>query len=185
MSSFEYFYGLREGRVAPVAAVLLLAPAVAFAEASSAPTSVNGVSVVSTPPAGFNPVTASPAARERYAVPAPDASIAPNAYGEWLKAVSGPQTGVATPAVQQTHVFNGPIKGASAAPPQAAANSAANATSNNIVAVTSSNWSGPSFVSSGAPFAVEAIIGEFVVPTAHKPFGQPLRDGIIFAVARH
>jgi hypothetical protein len=36
----------------------------------------------------------------------------------------------------------------------------------------SSNWSGPSVVYSGTPFAVEAIEGEFVVPTARQAFGS-------------
>jgi hypothetical protein len=125
-----------------------------------------GVSVVAAPPADFNPLTASPAARKQYAIPpAPDPSAAPKAYEQWKKAVGGLQNRAAAPVLTQTNISNGPIKRKNVGGP-------AGPTSNNVVGATSGNWSGPSIVSSGKPFAVEAIIGEFVVPTAHQAFGS-------------
>ena len=65
-----------------------------------------GVSVVAAPPAGFNPLTASPAARQQYAVPpAPDPTAAPKAYEQWKKAVGGPQNRVAAPVLNADQYF--------------------------------------------------------------------------------
>jgi hypothetical protein len=130
-----------------------------------------GVSVVAAPPAGFNPLTASPAARQQFAVPpAPDPTAAPKAYEQWKKAVGGPQNRVAAPVLTQTNISNGPIKTKKVVGQNLDKN--AGPISNNVVVATSGNWSGPSIVAKGKPFAVEAIIGEFVVPTAHQAFGS-------------
>jgi hypothetical protein len=55
--------------------------------------------------------------------------------------------------------------------PSAAYASPAGVPSNGIASTTSSNWSGDAVYNPANPFAVEAIIGEFVVPTAHQAFG--------------
>lgn len=144
------------------------------------PTNVPGIRVVAPPPAGFDPVTASPAARKQYAIPpAPDPTAAPWAYQQWQKAMGGLRNRPAAPVLRQTNIYNGPIKNkkvSSSVPPgntAAGPNSGkiAGAPSNNIVVAASSNWSGPSIVASGNPFVLEAIQGEFVVPTAHVEFG--------------
>jgi hypothetical protein len=146
------------------------------------PTNVPGIRLVAPPPTGFNPLTASPAARLRHGVPpAPDATAAPRAYNEWQKAVTGPQNRVNAPTVEQTQIVNGPIKKmgssgpqgslAPAVPQMPAVNGSPSVPLNSIVTSTSTNWSGSSFVSSSNPFAVAAIIGEFVVPTARQGFG--------------
>ena len=130
-----------------------------------------GVSVVAAPPAGFNPLTALPAATAQYGIPpAPNPSVAPQAYEQWKKAVSGPQNREAAPVLTQTNISNGSIKGKTVG----GSNSVKNAgpVSNNIVAASSSNWSGWRIVGGGMPFATEAIIGEFVVPTARQAFGS-------------
>ena len=73
----------------------------------------SGVSQVAAPPAGLNPLTASAAAKARYAVPpAPDAKAAPEAYKKWQQAVSAmanPKNRVPT-TLTQTNIFNGPAK---------------------------------------------------------------------------
>jgi len=46
---------------------------------------------------------------------------------------------------------------------------------NNIINATSSNWSGTSIID-GTTSNVEAIIGMFVVPTAHQAFGECTGD---------
>ncbi|MBN4900037.1 hypothetical protein IDG68_14295, partial [Staphylococcus sp. EG-SA-21] len=43
--------------------------------------------------------------------------------------------------------------------------------SNAVVTATSTNWSGSAIYSAAHPFRAEAIIGEFVVPTARQRFG--------------
>jgi Peptidase A4 family len=82
--------------------------------------------------------------------------------------------------LRQTNIYNGPIKNkkvsASVPPGNTVAGpnfgKIAGPPSNNIVAASSSNWSGSSIVAtSGNPFALEAIQGEFVVPVAQQSFG--------------
>ena len=173
------------------AAGLLSGVGVPLAHAQmTTPTNVPGIAVVAPPPPGFDPVTASPAKRKQYAIPPmPDQVAAPAAYQRWLKAVGGPQNRTATPVLSHTNIYNGPISNKSGgAPVQPGNNNGGSilsngieATSNNVVQVTSSNWSGPSIVSSGTPFALEAIAGEFVVPTAHQPFGQCTGDWVYSA----
>ena len=128
-----------------------------------------GVSVVLPPPAGFDVLTASPTAQAQYAIPPmPDRQLAPKAYEKWLKAVAGPQKQV-PPFLTQTNISNGPARRVGPSVPYA---EASETPSNSIVKTTSSNWSGTSVVNHNNPFHVEAIIGEFVVPTAHQAFGS-------------
>ncbi len=139
------------------------------------PTNVPGVKVVAPPPVGFDPVTASPAARKQFAIPpAPNEAVAPRAYNEWKKAVSGIRNRDAAPVLTQTRIANGPIKnkklGGSPPPGYSVGSNMSNVA--NLITVTSNNWSGPSFVDPTNPFALEAIVGEFVVPTAHVAFGS-------------
>jgi hypothetical protein len=150
----------------------------AYAQVSvpTAPTNVPGIKVVAPPPAGFDPVSASSTARMQFAIPpAPDATVAPGAYNEWKKAVSGIRNRIAAPVLRQTNIANGPIKNKKLGgplPPDYAASSNSNNILNGAAVVTSNNWSGPSFVNNSNPFALEAIVGEFVVPTAHVAFGS-------------
>jgi hypothetical protein len=132
---------------------------------STAATRPKGVGVVAAPPAGFNPLTASPAARAQYAIPPmPDPRVAPGAYDRWQKAVAGPAKRAVAPVLTQTNIFNGPAKKVGPSVPSG--------TANNVITATSSNWSGGSVINSSNPFTLEAIIGEFVVPTAHQAFGS-------------
>jgi hypothetical protein len=126
-----------------------------------------GVSVVLPPPAGFDPVTAAPVARQQYEVPPePDAVAAPAAHAMWVKAMSGFANRVA-PTLTPTNVFNRPNQKIGGSAPYVDSNGAV---INNVVTAQSGNWSGTSVVNAGA-FKVEAIIGVFTVPTAHVAFG--------------
>jgi hypothetical protein len=121
-----------------------------------------GVTVVRPPPGNFNALTASEQARAQYNVPpAPDPAIAPRAYSEWLKAVAIPSTTVA-PALTQTNIAHGPAQ-----------NVRNSEITEGTVKSTSNNWSGTATTSTARtpPFQVEAIIGEFVVPTARQAIG--------------
>jgi Peptidase A4 family len=132
---------------------------------STAATRPVGVGVVAAPPAGFNPLTASPAARAQYAIPPmPDPRVAPGAYDKWRKAVAGPANRAVAPVLTQTNIFNGPAKMVGPSVPSG--------TANNVVTATSGNWSGTSIVNSTNPFKLEAITGEFVVPRALQAFGS-------------
>ncbi|MGC2221105.1 MAG: G1 family glutamic endopeptidase [Methylocella sp.] len=164
------------------AAMLLPGAALSVAHAQiTMPTNVPGIRVVAPPPAGFDPVTATPAARKQYAIPpAPDPTAAPGAYQQWRKAMGGLRNRPAAPVLRQTNIYNGPIKNkkvSASVPPGNTVTGPnfgkiAGPPSNNIVAASSSNWSGPSIVAtSGNPFALEAIQGEFVVPVAQQSFG--------------
>jgi hypothetical protein len=154
---------LTANRVAVLVALgLAILPSAAMAQVvPETPTNVPGISVVAPPPAGFDPVHASAAARAQYGVPpAPDALAAPKAYQEWKAAVMIPHD-KRVPVAQQTAVFNRPNKHIATL----------GSLSNNVVAATSGNWSGSSVV--GGTFStIEAIIGRFVVPTAHQAFGS-------------
>jgi len=154
--SRRLFYGIAAG-------ALVSATTLAAANAQNVPetpTNIPGITVVAPPPAGFDPVAASPAARAQYAVPpAPDAQMAPKAYEDWKSAVTGAQNRE-VPVLEQTKISNGPKipAGATGAP------------SNGVVTATSSNWSGESVV--GGRFStIEAIEALYVVPTAHQAFG--------------
>ncbi len=129
------------------------------------------VRVVAAPPADFNPLTASQGANAQYAIPpAPNPAVAPRAYNAWRRAVAGAANRVAAPVLTQTNISNGPLQKVGPTVPLANLNN--NNLNNNVVIATSSNWSGTSVVNSQNPFTVEAIIGEFVVPTAHQAFGS-------------
>jgi hypothetical protein len=139
-----------------------------------------GVAVVPRPPAGFDPLTASPAANAQYHVPPrPDPAAAPAAYAKWQKAVGGPVMSGKRDApdsiqLTPTNIFNGPVRNVGSSTPYVSANASpenAPEPGNAIVSTTSSNWSGNAVYNSSDVFAVEAIIGEFVVPAAHQAFG--------------
>ena len=148
------------------------------------PTNVAGVRIVPPPPAGFNPLTASAHDRQLYAIPpAPNATANPGAFGEWLRAMTGPRNSALVPTVSQTNIKHGPVKlapgssspGTSSSPANqnpGSTKGSANGVSNAGTTTYSYNWSGPSFYDTTIkPFAVSAIIGEFTVPTVRQAFG--------------
>jgi hypothetical protein len=129
-----------------------------------------GVQALPVPPANFNPLTASPAATAQFAIPpAPNATSAPAAYSRWQKAMAGFANRQAPAVIQMTptNIAHGPARIVGGA----AANQAPNNGVANAVSTTSSNWSGTTVYNAAAPFKVEAVIGEFVVPTARQAFG--------------
>lgn len=131
------------------------------------PTNVPGISVVAAPPAGFDPVTATAMVNGQFALPPrPDDAIAPVAYAAWKSAVMAAQNREVS-VLESTNISQGPIKGKQVSSGQG---QAAESAENNIISATSGNWSGTSVVN-GTTSNVEAIIGLFVVPTAHQAFG--------------
>jgi len=143
-------------------AVALSGAAVGHAQSGAIiPTNIPGIGIVAPPPPDLDPVTASPAERERYHLPpAPDANRAPEVYAKWRRAMSGLQHREA-PVVEQLDLYHGPVR----------KTGDAQAVSENSVAATSTNWSGTSVVNGAFDPNGQAIIGEFVVPTAHQAFG--------------
>jgi hypothetical protein len=145
------------------AAALLCAAtsAVALAqEAATTPTGVPGIAVVAPPPPGFDAVNASPSVRAHFAMPpAPDPRISPHEFGVWKRAMSAPQHRE-TPTVEETGLFHGPLQRFGERHSIAA----------HSVASQSTNWSGSAVTDPGFS-TTTAIVGEFVVPTAHQAFG--------------
>lgn len=99
--------------------------------------------------------------------PTPDQKVAPEAYDHWQRYVATP---FAKGWIKSGQPLARPSNGAfatarlmDAAPVQASAG---------VIRRTSGNWSGAVFHDKTQnPFKVEAIIGEFVVPTARQPLG--------------
>lgn len=117
------------------------------------------------PPANFNPATASDAQLDAYGFPPrPDAKKNPGAYAQWLTVVTRPVTRI-VPQLQATNVINGPEKIGSqgVASPTSA-----------ISGATSGNWSGYVITDNADPFKVAKtyIFGTFNVPTAQQAFGE-------------
>lgn len=154
--------------IASAALVSGLSLAAAQAEAAGTPSNIPGVSLVALPPAGFDANSASASAVSQFAVPpAPSAKNAPTAFARWQKAVAEPlksargaPQNAASPVLEKTALFNSPN----------AKLGTMGQLTNNVVTGTSNNWSGASVVN-GTFSTLEAIIGEFVVPTAHQAIG--------------
>jgi hypothetical protein len=144
-----------------VAAAALLAASPAHGQnAGITPSNVPGIGIVAPPPADFDPINATPAQRAQYHVPpAPDPQAAPHAYAEWVRAMAGLRHRE-TPTLEQTDIFHGPAQKAGGVEP----------ITTNSVASKSTNWSGTAVLNAGSSQLV-AVVGEFVVPTAHQPFG--------------
>ncbi len=67
------------------------------------PTNFAGIMRFADPPAGFNPVTATPEQRAQYGFPpAPDPAADPNGYAVWQKAMT---------AASHAKHYTGPLKG--------------------------------------------------------------------------
>ncbi len=135
----------------------------AHAQVNGSPVSAN---VLPLPPVGFDALNAPAADKIKYGVPpAPVQLAAPAAFAQWQKAVaiplSLPHPAAPTPVLQVTPKLHGPAKGMTPF--------ASNA--NSILAGGSYNWSGPVVYNKKAPFKTGAIVGEFVVPTAHQALG--------------
>jgi hypothetical protein len=156
----------RVARVASFVGCLLATTTIASAQAV-----VPGVSVVPPPPAGFDPLTASPEARAKYAIPPPpDANITPEAYRRWERAVSAPVDSFA-PVLKKTNIHHGPAKNVRPIIAQ-------DLTQHRIETATTDNWSGSVVLDSNNPFNTATVIGEFVVPGGHLNFDGGGEGGI-------
>jgi hypothetical protein len=72
------------------------------------PSDPSGVSVVSPPPPGYNPLSESASANAQFALPpAPNPVIAPGAFGAWRNAVTAAQNREPS-TLTSTNLFNGP-----------------------------------------------------------------------------
>ena len=162
---------------AAIISALMLTPAGAQSQSAaqankSPPGAVSGlpegVRAVQLPPAGFDAMAASPAIGFGFALPpAPNAKADAKSYAKWLRAVAEPLKEGKSPSVKpmltQTSISNGPAK--------IVGTSAPSKVGNGVVSTNSGNWSGTAEYGIANPFNREAIIGDFVVPTAHQAFG--------------
>jgi hypothetical protein len=114
------------------------------------------------PPADFHPLSASDAELADYGFPPrPDARTAPTAYAHWTKLVSVPR--VANPQLQQTKIYNGPIRHLLTG----------QSLRNQTVGATATNWSGYAVLVPSGTFTINnsLVISEWVVPRAQQAFG--------------
>ena len=147
-------------QMSAAAAALFSSATIAGPAVAQTVTATPGVTVVAPPPATFSPFAASRSASAAYAIPpAPDATKAPVAFQKWQKAMTAIQNRKAT-VLQPTHVANGPTR-QMAAPV---------IVGHGVATATSGNWSGTA-VTGGTFSSQEAIIAEYVVPTARQAFG--------------
>jgi len=135
------------------------------------PTNLSGITTFADPPAGFNPVAATPEQRAQYGFPpAPDQAADPNGYAAWKKAMSA--------AAHAKH-WKGPLKITNlhstpariGSPPAGAAASIEGGPTTNG---TSYNWSGIVNTNTNTSFtsaAFNEVWSEFTVPSAQEPYG--------------
>jgi hypothetical protein len=117
-----------------------------------------------TPPAGFDPVTASDGALAHYGYPPrPDAETAPNAYASWKNVMSRPARRI-NPVFQATNIYNRPASILSTTPGKGKGASG----------TTSHNWSGYAVLDSSNPFKTTntTTYGAFVIPVAQQASGS-------------
>jgi hypothetical protein len=122
-----------------------------------------GVRLFSTPPAGFDPLTAEPRELLAYGFPArPDARTEPKLYAQWRRRASRRYTRIEPEFVRNTDKVHGPMRGPSATSTGAHASAVADA--------TSTNWSGSAvFAASADKFSW--VEGEWTVPDPADPKG--------------
>jgi hypothetical protein len=140
--------------------------AVSLAHAQPLP---SGVPVPGITPVGSTAVQLVPPG-QYVTPPAPDPTAAPQASTRWREAVGAPTNYDAPESVQitPTNITNGPAQIVGSSFPYV---SPEGVFSNTVTSVNTKNWSGTAIVDSSNPFSVEAIVGYFVVPTAHQAFG--------------
>jgi hypothetical protein len=121
-------------------------------------TNLAGATTAIAAPEGFNPLEASDAELAMYGFPPrPDATLQAKAFATWSKVMSRAKTKV-MPVLEQTKIFHGPAKNATA--PKIA----------ETTSTTSSNWSGvvdfsgASYYNNSSSFYY--IYDEYVVPVA-------------------
>ena len=120
-----------------------------------------GIRPLAAPPASFDAVNATAAARAAYAIPpAPSRTLAPAAYAAWERVMSLPHHVVGK--LITTKLFNGPNR-ARSVPGRGIQSDSKHGVA---AAVYSDNWSGTSIVDPTLPFQFEAIQTSFIVPTA-------------------
>lgn len=132
-----------------------------------------GATTIEAPPAGFDPIAASDEELAYHGFPPrPNQSAQPKAYATWFKAMKASKVR-ATPNLEQTAIFHGPLKPAKVANPTAVE-------SNPLLSMQSSNtansynWSG--YVDFGGATSYGSssfyyLVNDYVVPVAEQAFG--------------
>jgi len=124
-------------------------------------TNLAGATTSIAPPEGFDPLQASDSELATYGFPPrPDASVEPQAYASWSKAMTASKTRV-FPTLKPTGLFHGPKKSASKSVTDGSG--------------TSYNWSGLVDFSGATSYnsttSFYFLTAEFVVPVARQAFG--------------
>jgi Peptidase A4 family len=147
----------------PHASALSQAPAESICTTCGRPTGIPAAS----PPAGFNPLTATDAQLDHYGFPPrPDPKSNPGAYAVWQTVVTAPVQRV-IPRQQMTTLRNSPAVILSTSQNVRAP------VTNSATGTTTPNWSGYGIIDSANPFkaAQSTIYGVFMVPVAQQAAG--------------
>jgi hypothetical protein len=147
-----------------------IAAAEVYNSSARMPTNFAGIMRFADPPAGFNPVTATPEQRAQYGFPpAPDRAADPNGYAVWQKAMT---------AASHAKHYTGPLKGTNlkSMPARMAAPLAGTAAvvEGGPTNAASYNWSGIVNTRTNTSFtkgAFDLVYSEFTVPSAQEPYG--------------
>jgi Peptidase A4 family len=142
------------------------------------PTNLANIQTFVAPPTTFNPIAASAEELQQYGFPPrPDQAKALEAYNVWAKAVSAPQTRLASPQLEQTSISNGPARIQPSAESKAPA-SEFNSSPSNSISAKSYNWSSyVDYDNVTKPFAKSYIYAYWIVPVAQHAFGDGLPSG--------
>jgi hypothetical protein len=149
------------GAVAICGALVLIATPSGAAD-RSVPTNLPGVRAYPAPPAGFEPLTATPQELEDVGLPMrPDPNVNPSGYAAWKRAVTTPTTRI-IPQLEVTDIYHRPLQVVTP--------------SSEGAPEKSSNWSGYIVLSSATKYGSASsfgyVSGYFVVPWVLQPIGK-------------
>ncbi len=129
-------------------------------------TNLPGVTTSIAPPEGFNPLMASDEELATFGFPPrPDGAANPKGYASWEKAMKASKVRI-KPVLEQTNIFHGPMKKATAKEPLPLSES---------TSTTSGNWSGVVELSGATSYNTTStfyyLIADYVVPVATQAYG--------------
>ena len=144
-----------------------------YNSAATVPTNIDGIRTFAAPPAGFNPMTASPETLATYGFPQrPDAAADPHAFVSWQRAMSHAKKQVNTQLRLHPEAVLGPMQLSKKQPAAALVAKAGEATPTQY---GSTNWSGfgnsNKLTKWNASSSFNSVLSEFNAPVVDQTFG--------------
>lgn len=131
--------------------------------AHAVPTNFPGVFAFTQPPAGFDPLAASPEELTAWGYPPrPGVEQGPEALARWSQEVSTSLRRVVPDLVRKEGVYNRPLTGLKVT---------SQPSGFNPIAATSSNWSGFALAAASGAQPFSSVTGRWTVPTVMQPPG--------------